>query len=95
MFGWCSAASRLASSQNCATAFGSIGQLGPQALDDDRAPEAAFPLGDGRVDLGHAALADALDDRVAADRRQPPRRATAAGTSAAIGASDACRDSIT
>ena len=74
-------------------------QLGPQAFDHHRAAEAAFAHGHRREDLGHAALADPLDDRVAADGAQPVSAAAAAvsaSSSSIVGssASPACRASI-
>ena len=51
-------------------------QLGAQPLDHHRAAKAPFAGGHRRVDLGHPAEADPLDQRVAADDRD--RRAAAA-----------------
>ena len=49
-------------------------QLGPQPLDHHRAAKAPFAGGDRRVDLGHPAQADAIDQRVAADDGDRPGR---------------------
>ena len=67
MFECTSVEPRFASSMNCATTAGLARQLGAQALDDERAPE---PLGaerDRRVDLGHPAFAQLIEQEVAAE----------------------------
>jgi hypothetical protein len=75
-------------------------QLGTQALDDERAPEALGPERRGRVDLGHAALAQAIEQRVAPEPHGAgARRAGRGGLGAAVGLMNlrrgACRDAAT
>src|SRR3954451_12595000 len=66
MFEWTSWACRRAPSMTWLEASLPPGQVGVQPLHHEAALEALGPVGGGDVDLGHAALADALEQGVAA-----------------------------